>query len=41
MQYTIREAAKTAGIWDKAPHISEIPAQVLNKFHDAVSLSTL
>jgi len=35
-QYAVREAAKTAGIWEKDPHISIISPRQLDVFHKAV-----
>ena len=37
-QYTIREAAKAAGLWEKAPYMEDIPPDVMTKFYDAVSI---
>ena len=32
LQFAIREAAKASGIWNKAPYLEDMPAQVLGKF---------
>jgi hypothetical protein len=37
MQYTVREAAKYSGLWEKAPYMEEISSDVFKKFYDHVS----
>ena len=37
MQYTVREAAKSAGIWDAAPTMEEITPQHMENFNSVVS----
>ena len=37
VQYTIREAAKVSGLWDKAPYMEEISPESFRKFYDHVS----
>lgn len=36
MQYTVREAAKFSGLWEKAPYM-EIGSDAFRKFYDHVS----
>ena len=38
IQFTVREAAKVAGIWDTAPCIHEITSEQWKAFSDAVSI---
>lgn len=41
MQYTVREAAKSAGIWEAAPTLEEITPQQMEKFNSVVSSGTM
>ena len=41
LQYTIREAAKAAGLWDKAPYMEEISPQAFRAYFDYVSIEIL
>ena len=36
LQYTVREACQDAGIWEKAPSLSQITQAELQKFFETV-----
>ena len=36
LQYTVREACRAAGIWEKAPSLSQITQAELQKFFETV-----
>ena len=40
IQYTIRESAKVAGLWEKAPYMNQISPASLCKFYKSVSQLT-
>ena len=37
MQYTVCEAAKFSGLWEKAPYMEDISSDALKEFYDHVS----
>ena len=36
LQYTLREAAKSVGLWDTAPQLEEISPERMAEFYEAV-----
>ena len=36
LQFIIREATKSVGIWDDATLLQDVPQATLNKFHEIV-----
>ena len=36
LQYTVREAAKSVGLWDTAPQLEEISPECMAEFYEAV-----
>ena len=36
LQYTVREAAKSVGLWDTAPQLEEISPERMAEFYEAV-----
>ena len=39
MQYVVREAAKSAGLWSSAPTMEEVTPQQIEKFNSVVRLA--
>ena len=41
LQYTVREAAKVANLWETAPYMDEISSAALQTYYEAVSTVTV